>query len=132
MAIYKSRYGDINLLDDKPKEINVKSLYEKNKMILETKKSEMPQFIGFEQSENFNIKIINKLASKMYLDLDDKDNITMELKFCYEDFEFNILDDNIKVPKNIKRDIDKEGEVLSRIFQDGFELVNSKKYFVLM
>ncbi len=78
--------------------------------------------------------IVDKLASKMYLDLDEKDNIILELKFCYKDCEFNILDNNYDKyvkEKKIVRDVPKEREVLKRIFEDGFELSNSKKYFTL-
>ena len=78
--------------------------------------------------------LVNKLATKMYLDLDEKENITLELKFCYGDFEFNVLDkEHIKyVAENgIERNLIDEKNVLTRIFTDGFELVNGKKYFVL-
>ena len=40
--------------------------------------------------------LVNKLATKMYLDLDDKENIILEPKFCYSNYEFNILDKNYK------------------------------------
>ncbi|MBR2786604.1 MAG: DEAD/DEAH box helicase [Clostridia bacterium] len=78
--------------------------------------------------------IVNKLASKIYLDLDSKDNIMLELKFCYKDYEFNILDKNYMEyvkEKNIVRDVPKEREVLKRIFEDGFELSSGKNYFTL-
>lgn len=78
--------------------------------------------------------LVNKLASKMYLDLDDNQNITMELKFCYNDCEFNILDPNYKAyidGKNIERNMIEEKEILKRIFIDGFEIVNGKTCFVL-
>ena len=78
--------------------------------------------------------LVNKLASKMFLDLDDNGNITMELKFCYNDCEFNILDpDHEKYvkQKKIERNMFEERKVLTRIFTDGFELINGRRYFIL-
>ena len=81
-----------------------------------------------------NAVLVNKLASKMYLDVDDNGNITMQLKFCYNEYEFNVLDkDYLQYVKEnkIERNIIEEKKVLTRIFEDGFELVNGKRYFVL-
>ena len=78
--------------------------------------------------------LVDKLASKMYLDLDNNDNIIMELKFCYKDFEFNILDKMYEKDleeKNIVRNAIEEKNVLTRIFKDGFEIINGRKYFTL-
>lgn len=78
--------------------------------------------------------ISNKLASKIYLDLDEKDNIILELKFCYLDYEFNILNSDYKKQiekNNIVRNIIEETKVLERLFYDGFELLNGKNYFIL-
>ena len=86
------------------------------------------------EEQNNKALLVNKLASKMFLDLDDENNITMELKFCYEDCEFNILDNNYKQiveEKNIVRNKLEEKDVLTKIFTDGFELEKNKKYFVL-
>lgn len=76
----------------------------------------------------------NKLASKMYLDVDDKDNITLRLTFCYNDAEFNVLAKNYEeyIKENgVLRNIQDEENVLSRIFSDGFEILPGKDYFVL-
>ena len=78
--------------------------------------------------------VANKLASKIYLDLDTKDNIILELKFCYLENEFNILDNNYKKyiqEKNIVRNVIEERKVLERLFYDGFELSKGKDYFTL-
>ena len=78
--------------------------------------------------------IANSLAVKMYLDLDEKENIIMELKFCYNDHEFNVLDSNYKKyiqEKKIVQNVIEEKNVLTRIFMDGFEIINGKRYFVL-
>lgn len=99
-----------------------------------------PEIGQYMQNENLPAEvakeglIVNKLASKIYLDLDEKDNIILELKFCYSNYEFNILDSSYKQyvkENNIVRNIPEEREILKRLFSDGFELSNSKKYFVL-
>ena len=78
--------------------------------------------------------IVNKLASKILLDTDSKGNILLELKFCYMDHEFNILENGYKTyvkQNNIVRDIPAEREVIKRIFIDGFELIQGRKEFVM-
>ena len=78
--------------------------------------------------------IADVLASKILLDIDPQGNIMLELKFCYQDYEFNILEkDYLKyVEQNkIVRDIPAETEVVKRIFTDGFEPSFDKKYFVM-
>lgn len=78
--------------------------------------------------------IVNKLASKVLLDADDQGNIMLELKFCYLDYEFNILENSHKdyvKQNNIVRDIPAEKEVIKRIFMDGFEPIIGQKYFLM-
>lgn len=78
--------------------------------------------------------VLEQLASKMYLDLDDADNIKMELRFCYGEKEFNLLDSNCQkyIEENhIQRNAIEEKNVLAKIFKDGFELSKGKDYFVL-
>ena len=78
--------------------------------------------------------IVNKLASKILLDTDDRGNILLELKFCYLDNEFNVLESGYKTyvkEHNIVRDIPAETEVIKRLFMDGFELVSGRKEFVM-
>ena len=41
-------------------------------------------------------QIVSKLASKILLDTDDLGNIMLELKFCYMNYEFNILENEYK------------------------------------
>ncbi len=77
---------------------------------------------------------INKLACKVYLDLDEKDNILLLLKFCYKDFEFNILEkdfNNYVKENNVTRNVQEEKKVLTRLFDDGFEIEKGKTTFVL-
>lgn len=78
--------------------------------------------------------IVNELASKILLDTDDNGNIMLELKFCYMDYEFNILESGYKAyvkENNIVRDIPAETEIIKRIFIDGFEFASGKKYFIM-
>lgn len=78
--------------------------------------------------------LVNKLASKILLDVDDSGNILLELKFCYMDYEFNILESGYKTyvkQHNIVRDIPAETEVIRRIFMDGFELISKRKQFIM-
>ncbi len=78
--------------------------------------------------------IVNKLSSKIFLDVDEKGNITLQLKFCYLDYEFNILEkDHEKyiAENNITRNIPEEKKVLTRIFMDGFQPIKGKNYFLL-
>lgn len=100
----------------------------------------MPKVKNYIEETNFpveNVKegiIVNNLASKMYLDLDDKDNIILELKFCYLDKEFNLLNPNdVQYIKNteIVRNIPEERKVIERILMDGFEFSKNKTYFLL-
>ena len=78
--------------------------------------------------------VVNDLASKILLDVDDKGNILLGLRFCYMDYEFNILDNGYKQyvkQYNIIRDIPAEKEVIKRIFMDGFEPVKGRKEFIM-
>ncbi len=78
--------------------------------------------------------IVDKLASKVLLDADDQGNIMLELKFCYSNYEFNILEKNHKEyvkQNNIVRDIPAETEVIKRIFFDGFEPINGRTHFLM-
>ena len=86
------------------------------------------------EQETKEALVVNELASKILLDVDDNGNILLELKFCYLDYEFNILENEYKnyvKEHNIVRDIPKEAEVVKRIFMDGFELVKGKKHFIM-
>ena len=81
-----------------------------------------------------DVYIVNKLASKILLDADEKGNILLELKFCYFDKEFNILENGYKKfikENNIIRDVPAETEVIKRLFMDGFELASGRKEFVM-
>ena len=59
------------------------------------------------------------LGVKIYLDYDKNNNIVAEIRFCYEDFEFNPLK-NEKVA--VARNIIGENEALHQFIQTGFML----------
>lgn len=119
--------------------------YDKSILIPEDKIEDFEKYVFSEIKEYLSIEnlpaeiikegiIPSKLASKVYLDLDEKDNIILELKFCYLDKEFNVLAPDYKkyIEENdIVRDMLGEKEVLKRLFFDGFELTNNKRYFTL-
>lgn len=69
-----------------------------------------------------------ELAVKLFLDFDRDDFITADVRFCYEEIEFNpLLLEEIKVP----RDVAKESESLNLFRKTGFLLDNTNKRFVL-
>lgn len=72
--------------------------------------------------------IPSHLNIKVYLDFDKNNYIISELKFCYEELEFNPLDDT-KV--TIARNILKENEIFEALRKSGFMLDMAKKRFVL-
>ncbi len=132
---------------DKDKDIiNMIDMFNEQEKILipedkleEFEKIVLPQ-IKFLKVENLSndVKtqalIVNKLAAKMLLDIDDRGNILLELKFCYMNYEFNVLESGYKTyikENNIVRDIPKETQIIKRIFMDGFELVSGRKQFVM-
>ncbi len=89
---------------------------------------DLPQEIAKE------VKIVSELASKILLDVDEKGNILLELKFCYMDYEFNILENNFQTyveEHNIVRNVPAEKEVIKRIFMDGFEILPESKQFIM-
>ena len=88
--------------------VSVLNMFEKQDKILipedkldEFKSVVLPQ-IKYLKTENLpeNIAkealVVNKLASKILLDVDDNGNIMLEIKFCYMDYEFNILESGYK------------------------------------
>ncbi len=144
--IYIFYQNKIYAMDKDKNLVNVLNMFEKQGNILipedrleEFKDVVLPQ-IKFFKTENLpeNIAkeafVVNKLASKILLDVDDNGNIMLELKFCYMDYEFNILESGYKTyvkENNIVRDIPAETEVIKRIFMDGFQLVSGRKQFVM-
>ena len=78
--------------------------------------------------------IVDKLACKVLLDTDNDGNIMLELKFCYNDYEFNILEKDYEdyvEEHNIVRNIPNESNVLKRLFMDGFEPISGHREFLM-
>lgn len=147
--IYVLYNGKIYSIENSQSNLELLRTFESNNEVLvpKDKKEEFSTYVlpklekymdfsaNVEENENKNNQIdINKLASKVYLDLDEKGNIKLKLNFCYSDTEFNVLEkdyENYIKEKNIKRNIVEERKVLERLFTDGFEIVKNKDYFVL-
>ena len=143
--LYKNKLYIINKKENKNIEKILEIfLYGNNFLIPEDKMDEFknyvfPEIKDYLKTDMLSTEIVkeallvNKLASKIYLDLDEKENIILELKFCYLNYEFNILDNYKEYieENNIIRNVIEEREVLKRLFLDGFELQANKKYFVL-
>ena len=144
--IYIFYQNKIYTMDKDKNLVKILDMFEKQDKILipedkleEFKEVVIPQ-IKFLKTENLpddiakEALLVNKLASKILLDVDDNGNIMLELKFCYMDYEFNILESGYKTyvkENNIVRDIPAETEVIKRIFIDGFELVSGRKQFIM-
>ena len=78
--------------------------------------------------------VVDDLASKILLDVDENSNILLQLIFCYREYEFNILEKGYKKyvkENNIIRDIPAETDIIKRIFMDGFEMSPEKKQFIM-
>lgn len=74
--------------------------------------------------------IPEELGIKIFLDYNESNYITAELKFCYGDTEFNPIDEN----KNLKiaRNAIKETECLNQLRKTGFMLDEQNKRFILV
>ena len=78
--------------------------------------------------EEIESYIPKKLGVKVYLDFDEDDYVVAKVLFCYDDTEFNPLDEKqISVP----RDIVAENESLNLFRKSGFMLDEKNKDFIL-
>ena len=70
-----------------------------------------------------------KLIVKVYLDFDEKDYLVADVKFCYENIEFNPLleNNNIDIPRNVIE----ETKALNIFRKTGFMLETKKSRFIL-
>ncbi len=88
--------------------------------------------------KNINIEKLNplevqkympkELAVKLFLDFDENDYMTAEVKFCYGDKEFNPINQKIDEP----RDMVKEDEVTNVFQNTGFLLDQKNARFILV
>lgn len=70
-----------------------------------------------------------KLAAKIYLDFDENNFLTADVKFCYGDEEFNPVEENIKV-SSLRNELE-ENKNLNIIKNTGFMLDTKNKRFIL-
>ena len=69
------------------------------------------------------------LGVKIYLDFDENDYVIADVKFCYDDEEFNPLEENIKI-KNT-RNVLKENRSLNILRKTGFMVDKQNLRFIL-
>ena len=81
-------------------------------------------------NEKIEKYIPKKLSVKLFLDYDIQNHILMEVKFCYEDVEFNPLDETNKV--KIARDVIAETNTLNLFAKTGFKLDRENKRLILV
>lgn len=85
------------------------------------------------QKENLSPEIEKRcipkpLGVKIYLDYDKNNYITADIRFCYEDFEFNpLVNENISIARNII----KENEALHQFLKTGFMLDRANARLIL-
>lgn len=85
--------------------------------------------IGKLKKEEIEKYIPKELAVKVYLDYNESNYITADIKFVYEEQEFNpLLEQQITIP----RDILKEDEVLEMFKKSGFMLEVEKARLILV
>lgn len=73
--------------------------------------------------------IPKKLSVKIFLDFDKKNYMTADVKFCYDEEEFNPLDENIKI--NTQRNQIEEAKVIKIFQKSGFMLDTKNLRLVL-
>ena len=92
-----------------------------------------PNLTSEVQKENLSPEVEKRcvpkpLGVKIYLDYDKNNNVVADIRFCYEDFEFNPLM-NEKVP--IARNIIGENEALHQFIKTGFMLDRANAKLIL-
>lgn len=89
------------------------------------KKSLIYDKLNLEEVEKY---IPKELYVKLYLDYDKNNYVVADIKFCYDNYEFNPLkEENV----NIARDILKESEVLDIFIKTGFMLDKANSRLIL-
>lgn len=92
-----------------------------------------PNLTSEVQKENLSPEVEKRcvpkpLGVKIYLDYDKNNNVVADIRFCYEDFEFNPLI-NEKVP--VARNIIRENEALHQFIKTGFMLDRANAKLIL-
>ena len=118
-------------------------IYKKNHINeIKFKKKQLPDFFALIEpriKDNLVINIDKKdikeyipeeLGVKIFLDYNENNLITAEVKFCYGETEFNPIDESKKI--NIARNAIKETECLNQLRKTGFMLDAQNKRFVLV
>ena len=78
--------------------------------------------------EDLNKYIPQILVPKLYLDFDSRQYLIADLKFCYEDIEFNPIEkEDIKVNRNLLE----EAIYLNKLIKSGFMLDEKNKRFII-
>ena len=70
-----------------------------------------------------------KLVVKMFLDFDNNDHIIADAKFCYDEEEFNPLQENINI--KYARDVVAESKAINMLRKTGFMYYAQKECFIL-
>lgn len=81
------------------------------------------------QSEEIEKYMPKELYTKVYLDYDKNNYITADVKFCYDDIEFNPL---LEEKQDFPRDALKESETLDRFRKTGFMLDTANAKLILV
>ncbi len=84
--------------------------------------------ISTEVLEEIKKYMPKELKKKLYLDFDERNYLIADLKFVYEDIEFNPID-NTKVTKN--RNILEESIYLNKLIKSGFLLDEKNKRLII-
>jgi len=77
---------------------------------------------------NLEKYIPQTLIPKLYLDFNDKNYLIADLKFCYEDMEFNPIE---KEEINANRNLLEEAIYLNKLIKSGFLLDERNKRFII-
>ena len=70
-----------------------------------------------------------KLVVKMFLDFDENDYIIADARFCYDEEEFNPLQENINI--KYARDVVEESKAINMLRKTGFMYYAQKECFIL-
>ena len=87
-------------------------------------------YINEADEEEISKFIPATLSAKLFLDYDDSNNIIADVKFCYDDIEFNPLME-VKNEALLSRNLIKESKLLNMLLKSGF-LLDQKNHRLIM